>query len=335
MFSIFLISTLEEFSSNADSCTLIEATLCTPYENQIQLPTDEIQHGTFDVCDKYKVILLSEDRKLKLFDTESQIDERPWTNIRDDGFITCIHWCSFLDNFLILSRYRLYTLSLKSNQQTSQVEISQLKPINAIRSHPSANARTGRSNDNREILRFITTSPSLRDYSFLNRAYRVIEQVNTNSWQVLRQWSKQELEYDERDEIRLITCSLDGSYLAMNIWLNRNVWVIDLRKIDVHMPPIKRIRMPNDSSALYHKLQIPFDANQWLVINEKNQFSMVSTNPEDKTITSIRTDHVQAIENVAVNLRWFCDNEYLLVGTVSNVGTSKQGVLNFYKIRTR
>ena len=334
MLCISLISTLEEFSSNTDSRALIEATLCTAYGSQIQLPTDQVQHGTFDVCDKHKVILLSEDKKLKLFDSERQIDQCPWTNIRDAGFITCIHWCSFLDSFLILSRYSLHTLSLRSNRQTLRLELDQLTPINPIRSRSSINARAGQSNDNREFLRFITTSSSLCDYLFLNRAYRVIEQVNTNSWQVLRQWSKQDLEYDELDEIRLITCSRDGSYLAMNIWLNRNLWVIDLRKIDVHMPPIKRIRMSNDSSPLYHKLQMPFDENQWLVINEKNQFYMVSTNPEDKTITLIRTDHMQAIENVAVNLRLFRNNDYLLIGTVINNGTNKQGVFNFYKVRT-
>jgi hypothetical protein len=334
MLCISLISTLEEFCNNADSRTLIEETLCTAYESQIQLSTDEVQYGTFDVCDKYNVILLSEEKKLKLFDNERQINEYPLTNIRDTGVVTCIHWCSFLDNFLILFRYRLYTLSLRFNQQTLQVEFDQLTPIHPIRSHSSVNATSGRSNGNREILRFITTSSSLHNYLFLNRAYRVIEQVNTNSWQVLREWSKQDLEYDELDEMRLITCSRDGSYLAINIWLNRNLWVIDLRKIDVHMTPIKRIRMPNDSSPLYHKLQIPFDENQWLVINEKNQFYMVLTNPEDKTITPIQTDHVQAIENVAINLRFFHNNDYLLIGTVINNGTNKQGVFNFYKVKT-
>jgi hypothetical protein len=162
----------------------------------------------------------------------------------------------------------------------------------------------------------------------------VIQQINTNSWQILREWSKKDLEYDELDDIRLITCSHDGSYLAMNIYLNRKLWVIDLRKIDAHMTLMKRIRAPNDSSCLYHKLQMPFDEHQWLVINEINQFCMVSTNPEDKTITPIRTDHVQAIEKVAINLRFCRNNDYLLIGTVVNNGTDKQGVFNFYRVKT-
>jgi hypothetical protein len=162
----------------------------------------------------------------------------------------------------------------------------------------------------------------------------VIQQINTNSWQILREWSKQDLEYDELDEIRLITCSRDGSYLAMNIHLNRKLWVIDLRKIDAHMTLMKRIRVPNDSSCLYHKLQMPFDENQWLVINEINQFCMVSANPEDKTITPIRTNHVEAIENVAINLRFCRNNDYLLIGTVVNNGTHNQGVFNFYRVKT-
>ena len=332
MSCISLTSALEEPRNSTDGRTLIEETLCKHSESQIILSTDEIQHGTFDVCDKHNVILLCEDKKLKLFDSNRQIDERPWANIKEAGFVTCIHWCSFLDVFLVLYRYRLYTLSLRLNHETSQVELHRLTHIHPIRAYPSGNDTSAPRKNAREILRFITTSPSLSDYLILNRDYRLIEQVNTNSWQVLREWSRKDLGYDEHDDIRMITCSLDGSHLAMNIFLNRRAWCIDLRKIDAHMTPIKRIRMPNDSASLYHKIQIPFDERNWLVTNENNQMYTVSTEPRDERITFIRTDHIQAIENVRISLRFFHNNEYLLVATAIKDDGTKRGVINFYKV---
>jgi hypothetical protein len=327
-------SALEECCHNIDGCTLIEETLCKPYESQITLSNEEIQYGTFDVCDRHNVILLKEENKFKLFNNRELIDERPWANIKEAGCVTCIHWCSFLDRFLILYRYRLYNLSLKLNEETRQVELNKLTHIHPIQAYFSGNVPGSRTNRTREILRFITTSPSLHDYLFLNRAYCLIEQVNTNSWQVLREWSKQTLTYDEQDEIRLITCSQDGSYLAMNIHLNRCVWVVDLRKIDAQLTPMKRIRMPNDSSSLYHKIQSPFDQEKWIAISERNQFYLVSINPQDDRILSIRAENVQAIENAAISLRFVLNHQYLLVGALIKNGYEKQGVLNFYKVHT-
>ena len=212
--------------------------------------------------------------------------------------------------------------------------MDKLTHIHPIQAYFSGNVAGSRKNRPREIFRFITTSPSLPDYLFLNRAHYLIEQVNTNSWQVLREWSKQTLTYDEQDEIRLITCSQDGSYLAMNIHLNRCVWVIDLRKIDAQMTSLKRIRMPNDSSSLYHKIQLPFDQKKWIAISERNQFYLVSINPQDERILPIRADNVQAIENTAISLRFVFNHQYLLVGALLDNGDEKQGVLSFYKLHT-
>jgi len=61
-------STLEPLHNDNDGCDLVEKALCTPCENQIVLSTDQVQYGLFDVCDKYNVILIKEDDKLKLFD---------------------------------------------------------------------------------------------------------------------------------------------------------------------------------------------------------------------------------------------------------------------------
>lgn len=329
-------STLEQLHNNTDGCTLVEETLCTPCENQIQLSTDEIQYGLFDVCDKYNVILLKENDKLKLFDYQKQIDERRWGELGHSNYVTCIHWCSFLDNFLILYRFALYTLSLKVNQETSQVEFGLLNHIQSIRVHSLKFDTTDRPCNALEILRSVTTSPNLPDYLFLNRGYRRVELVNTNSWKVKRGWSKQDLDYGERDEIRLITCSYDGSYLAMKIKWNDQVTFIDLRKNDGQMTLIKSIRMPDDSLSLIHRIQIPFDQEKWLVLdNEKHQFYTVSANPDDKDIRRMRTDHVQTIENVTIHLRFVRNNTYLLLGTVIRNSRQKHGVFSFYKCPAR
>ncbi len=309
--------------------------MCSPCENQISLLTDEVQYGNFDVCNKYNVILLKEKDKLKLFDHRKQIDERPWGELGHSNFVTCIHWCSFLDIFLILYRFNLYTLSLKLNQETSQIVFDCLTLIKSIRVYSLKYDTTNRSGKVPEILRFITTSPNLPNYLYLNRGYRRIELVNTNSWMVLRGWSKQDLDYGERDEIRSIACSYDGSYLAMNIKWNGRVEFIDLRKHDVQMSLIKRIRTPDDSSSLSHRAQIPSDQEKWLVIDEKNQFYKVSANPDDEKIILIRTDHIQAIENVPVRLRFVRNGSYLLVGEVIGSSKQKQGVFRFYKFPSR
>ncbi|CAF3304362.1 unnamed protein product, partial [Rotaria sp. Silwood2] len=94
---------------------------------------------------------------------------------------------------------RCYLMEL--NQTTSQIEFDSLTHIKPIRAY-LAYGTTNRSAKPVEILRCIATSPNLLDYLFLNRGYRRIELVNTNSWKALRGWSKQDLDYGERDEIR-------------------------------------------------------------------------------------------------------------------------------------
>jgi hypothetical protein len=215
------------------------------------------------------------------------------------------------------------------------MEFDCLTLIKSIRVYSLKYDTTNRSGKDVEILRFITTSPNLPDYLYLNRGYRRIELVNTNSWMALRGWSKQDLDYGERDEIRSIVCSYDGSYLAMNIKCNHRVEFIDLRKHDGQMTLIKRIRMPNDSSSLSHRAQIPFDQEKWLVIDEKNQFYKASANPDDGKITLIRTQHIQAIENVPVRLRFVRNGSYLLVGEVIGSSQQKQGVFRFYRFSSR
>ena len=306
--------------------------MCTPCEKQILLPTDEIQYGVFDVCDKYNVILIKDDKKLRLFDHEKQIDERPWGEPEHSNYATCIHWCSFLDSFLILYRFKLYTLSLEINQQTSQVKFGDLVHIKPIHAYSLKFDTTHRSNNAVEILRFITTSPNLPGYLFLNRGYRRIELINTNSWKMRRGWSKEDLDYGEGDEIRLITFNYAGTYLAMNIKSNGRVEFVDLRKYDDQITLMKRIRMPDDSLPLHHRIQIPFGQETWLVVNEKNQCYKISADPHDKSMTLVRTDDVQAIENVLIRMRFVCNHSYLLVGAVTGNSRQKQGVLKFYKI---
>jgi hypothetical protein len=310
---------------------LIEETLCTPCENQISLATDQIQYGVFDICDKYNVILLKENDKLKLFNHQKEIGERPWGQCGLNNYATSIQWCSFLDCFLILYRFRLCTLSLKLNPKTSQIEFDELIPISSIRVYSLKRDTMNRTSNAEEILRFITTSPNLPGYLYLNRHYRRIELINTNSWKLQRGWSKHDLDYTDRDEIRTITCSHDGTYLAMNIKWNDCVEFIDLRKHDGQMTLMKRIRMPNDSFSLFHRAQIPFEKDKWLLINEKNQFYMVSTNPDDERIIPMRTDDIQAIENVPIRLRFIHNGGSLLVGAVFGNSRQKKGVLKFYK----
>ena len=332
LFNIYLSSVLEQFHNNNDDHSSIDEALCTPCENQILLSTDEIQYGLFDICDKYNVILMKEQDQLKLFDHQKQIDVRRWGQLERNNFATCIHWCSFLDSFLILYRFALYSLSLKKNQQTSQMEFDSLNHIKHVRVYSLKRDTTNRCNNAVELLRFITTSPNLHDYLFLNRGYRRIELINTNSWKLERGWSKQDLEYGERDEIRSITCSYDGSYLAMNIKSNDRVRFIDLRKRDGQMTLMKRVRMPDDSLALYHRAQIPFDQEKWLAVDEANQCYKISANPDDEKITLVRTEDIQAIKNVGIRFRFIHNGNYLLVGAVLGNSRQKQGVLKFYKI---
>ncbi|CAF1343803.1 unnamed protein product [Adineta ricciae] len=79
-------------------------------------------------------------------------------------------------------------------------------------------------------------------------------------------------------------------------------------------------------------MQIPFGRETWIVINDKNQCYKISADPNDKSMVPIRTDEVQAIENVSIRMRFVCNNTCLLVGAVTGCGRQKQGVLRFYKI---
>ncbi|CAF3879291.1 unnamed protein product [Rotaria magnacalcarata] len=325
--------------NSSDIRISIERTLCTAYENQILLSSHDVQFGVFDVCNKYNVILLLEQNKLKLFNNQKRIDMLPGFDDKDIGFISCIHWCSFLDKFLILCNYRLYTLSLKLDKETSLVKLGRLAHINQIRAYhdkkfalEASSRGTQQATHIQERLRFITISPSPDHYLFLNYAYHTVEQWNMNSWQVLRKWPITDIGYNEKDEVRLITCSNDGTYLAMNVWLKSTHWIIDFKKIDSNMTHMKRINMSLNSLPLYHKIQIPFEEDQWLIINENNQFQIVYANSNDENMTPIRTEHVLPSRNSNVYLRFFRNNEYLIVGTVIGDGENRRGVLNFHKV---
>jgi hypothetical protein len=212
------------------------------------------------------------------------------------------------------------------------MEFDDLTHINSIRVYSLNHHPTHRSNNHPEMLRFITTSAGLPDHLFLNRGYRRVELINTNSWKVRRGWSKQDLDYGELNEIRLITCSFDGSYVAMNIRWNDRVRFIDLRKNDDQMNLIKSIRMTDDSLPLRLRIQVPFAPEQWLVIDEKNQCYKVSADPHDQKIIPMRTDHMQAMEYLPAHFRFVRDHKYLLVGAVIGNSTRKHGVFNFYKL---
>jgi hypothetical protein len=214
------------------------------------------------------------------------------------------------------------------------MEFDDLKQISSIRVYSLKYDTTNRTGGNAtELLRFITTSPKIPGYLYLNRGYRRIELVNTNSWRYQRGWSKHDLDYGERDEIRSIKFSYDGTYLAMNIKWNDRVGFIDLRKHDDQLSLMKRIRMPKDSVSLSYKAQIPFGHKKWLIIDEKNQFYKVSANPDDQSIIPIRTDHIRAIENIQIRLCFICYPSYILVGEVIGDHKQKKGVFSFYKLR--
>ena len=152
---------------------------------------------------------------------------------------------------------------------------------------------TQRAGNATELLRFLTTSPSLSGYLYLNRDYRRIELVNTNSWRSQRGWSKFHLDYGERDEIRSIKLSYESTYLAMNIQWNDRLDFIDLRTHDDQLTLLRRIRMPKDSASLSHRVQIPLGEKKWwLIVDEKNQCYKVSTDPNDDRIIPIRTDQI-------------------------------------------
>ena len=114
---------LEEYQNNNDDCIRIDKALCTPFEKQILLPTDEIQYGVFDVCDKYNVILIKDDKKLRLLNHEKEIDERPWGEPERSNYATCIHWCSFLDSFFnsLPIQFMYFIIKNRSTDIASQI----------------------------------------------------------------------------------------------------------------------------------------------------------------------------------------------------------------------
>lgn len=326
------MSDLDLADPNADGCALVEQALCSPHENEIRLSIDEIQYGTFDVCSKHGVIVLKEKDRLKLFNRVEQIDERPWGELGHRNYVTCIEWCSFLDCFLILSRYKLHTLSLKRDDARNQMQFHQLDHIHSIRAYSLNYQPTFRTNERLEILRCMTTSERKPGFLFLNRGYRRIELVNTNAWKRTMGWSKHDLGYSDEHEIRLIKCSFDGLYLAMKITWNDRVKYVDLRRTDDQLSLIKSIQLSGGSVSLLLRLQVPFKSEKWLVIDETNQLYKVSADANDQTVTSIRTDRVQALENLPIHLRFIEHNRYILVGAVIGNHKDKRGVFRFYKI---
>lgn len=332
LYKIFTLDQLANNNNNNNNRYILPGkTLCSPCESQILLSTDLIQYGLFDVCDKYKVILLKENDKLQLYDYQKKIDERSWGELGHGNFVTCIHWCSFLDKFLILYRFKLYVLSLKLNHRTSQMELDNIELITSIRVYSLKRDVINRSNNAMELLRFVTTSPNLPGYLYLNRGYRRIELINTNSWKLQRGWSKHDLNYGERDEIRCITFSDDGTYLAMNINWNDHMRFVDFRKHDSQLTLMKRIRMPDDSLSLSQRVQIPSEKDKWLVIDEMNHCYKVSTDVNEQHIIRMQTDHIEAIENIQIRLRFVRNSNYILVGAVKGNNREKQGVFSFYK----
>ncbi|CAF1684710.1 unnamed protein product [Adineta ricciae] len=213
------------------------------------------------------------------------------------------------------------------------MNFDELSHIKYIKVHPLKGDTPIRGNSFVELLRYITSSPNLPDYLYLNRGYRRIELINTSSWKIKRGWSKQDLNYDDQHELKLITLSFDGNCLVMNVKWNDCERFIDLRKHDGQLILIKRIRMENESSALLHRIQIPFEQDFWLIIDDnRNQLYKVSIDPNDERIVPIKTNQIKAIQNVPSHFRFIPNQKYLLVGAVIGNSTQKQGVFKFFRL---
>lgn len=312
-------------TTSTQSSSIINA-LRHRHECEIPLDTDDIQYGQFDVCSRYRLILLCEKSKLKLYNKSGQLDSKEWGSGFGHGFLKSIFWCESQSLFFILSTCRLYTLSIMKVEEGKQTKylIGDLVIISQVVANEPCEAT-----DN--YMRYITISEKSQ-HLFLNRAYRCIELWDIKTWKCLEKWPKRTLGYGENDEIRLIDCSEDGSYIVMNIWFNRQTCAIDFRRHDTSLSLLNRFES-RVALGFFFKLQVQDMSNVWLVIDDKHTIQALNLD-SDRMTEKIETEGLRREGNKSIDgyhhlhMRYF-GNDYLLVGMPRPEG---RGKLCFFRI---
>jgi hypothetical protein len=180
-------------------------------------------------------------------------------------------------------------------------------------------------------MRYITISEK-RQHLFLNRAYRDIELWDIKTWKSLGKWSKSILGYGNNDEIRLIGCSEDGSYIVMNIWFNKQISAIDFRRHDTSLSLLNRFES-RIALGFFFKLQVRDMSNVWLIIDDKHTIQALNLD-SDPTAEKIETEGLSREGNKSIDgyhhlhMRYF-GNDYLLVAMPRLDG---RGKLCFFRI---
>ena len=203
---------------------MIESVFHVSDEYEIPLTTSDIQHGHFDIHQDYHLILLCEGNILKLFDNVQLIDHQPW-DCRISGPVNNILWQRFQNGFFILTWNRLFVIPIIRIKRgyRSTFSIGRRQSIDQVKSIDYRKPHWEKKQENR--LRFITMATGA--YLYVNRGYHTIEQWNIQAWVCQSRWQKSRLDLNNRDEIRLITCSDDGKHLAMNIHTDLRLWHIE------------------------------------------------------------------------------------------------------------
>ena len=324
---------------NLEAIQWIEDVLNAPCDYEIPLDRSDIQHGQFDVCQTHHLILLHENSHLKLYDHINQLDQLQW-DWRKWGPINDLHWCDLKECFFVLTWSRLVTLTIEKTTigHRSTFRIARFNIIDQIKSIDLHTITALKKKGNR--LRFLSLNS--KGFLFVNRGYHTIEQWSIQTWVKARQWRKADLRLSDRDEIKLITCSRNGEHLAMNICLNEQSWVIDFRRIDVHLTLIKRLQSPQ-GSIWSHKLDLSFQGNssitQWLIINDQNacyvtQLTTLSTQSDnDNPPQLIRTEGLPGQLSTGppwIYFRCFYQACFLVVSSPCD---DERGKLCFFRVR--
>ena len=165
-------------------------------------------------------------------------------------------WIRISDGVLSFGGYWTF------NRLAEKSKLLRIDPIKSIDLHKIP--RMKKKGNRLQLL-----SLNSKGFLFLNRGSHTIEQWSIQIWLPTRPWRNADLPLSGRDEIKLITCSRNGEHLAMNIRLNQQSWVIDFRRIDVHLTLIKRVQS-SQGSICSHKLDISSQENspitQWSII---------------------------------------------------------------------
>jgi hypothetical protein len=320
-------TTAQSKTTDTLSSSSIVRALNHRHECEIPLDRIDIQYGQFGVCCCYPLILLCGSLELKLYDKSKQVDKQLWKSGYGHGFPRSIVWCESRCQFFILSTCRLYSLSIKKVEEENKIKFTLGDLIiidQVIAEHPW--------NISNNYLRYITIIEKSQ-HLFLNRAYRDIELWSIETWKLLRKWPKRALGYGDGDEIRLISCSQDGSYLAMNIWFNRQTCAIDFRRHDMPLSLLNRFES-QVGLGLYHKLELRDIHNIWLIIDDRLTLYALNLN-SDSPYEEVQAAGLSKEENKTINgyhylhMRYFSDNKYLLVGMPRSDGGGK---LCFFRI---